>query len=242
MFESASPQHPHLWLDLPSLMQTLDMNAPRERQAFAELEQISPLTVFGDVDAATLLNHITSLQLRIAGAYPHIEGNVLELLPQRQTCLLVTGNRSLAEKLTKDGARVCLVGAHSPAAVELMVANLEQLEYGLRGEWGHPVRYRVTATAIDPKYSRRFVEWMRQEHGEELLQVAGCLEFRVLRQDPVTVTCEYVFTNQKAMTAYFENVAPKLREKSGQIFPAPIVQFARDESTFEVIGHHRRFL
>jgi 2-haloacid dehalogenase len=118
----------------------------------------------------------------------------------------------------------------------LMVSDLYQLHEGLCAAKGLPIRYRVTVQAEHRKIIDEFLKWIRHEHGPELLKVPGCVEYRCYRTSPTVATCEYLFTSKTALEIYYKNHAATLRERTLEVFPAPIVEFKRDESELEISG------
>ena len=118
----------------------------------------------------------------------------------------------------------------------LMVSDLFQLHEGFVQSHGHPVRYRVTATAPHAKIARHFIKWMRDEHGADLMKVPGCREFRVYRLDDCNVACEYLFNSQDDLNHYFSTYAEEMRAKGRQAFPEELLSFKRDESPLVVLG------
>lgn len=89
------------------------------------------------------------------------------------------------------------------------------------------VRYQVRASFVDAATADRFVAWMRAEHGDELLAVPGCLEYRVYRRDELAVDAEYLFTDAAALETYLDTQAPALRAKGRERFPAELADFTR---------------
>lgn len=137
------------------------------------------------------------------------------------------------------GARIALWHQDNtppPPAIPLAFADPLQLAFGLRREHGHPLRYRVTATAIHEKVAREFIKWMEIEHGPDLVACAGCLEFRVVRLDPARVSCEYIFQSRAALERYLVEDAPRLRLKGRERFPEHLMSFERHDDELVAQG------
>jgi hypothetical protein len=126
------------------------------------------------------------------------------------------------------------------AEPDLLASDLNQLEFGLTQGALAPVRYRVTATAQHSKTVREFIKWMHREHGEELLSIAGCTEFRVFQSSPTQAAAEYIFRDQDHLNHYLEHEAPKLRAKGLEYFPPELMQFARDTAPLLCGGNRRK--
>ena len=100
------------------------------------------------------------------------------------------------------------------------------------------IRYRVTAKVKNVQIAEKFVQWMSEEHGEDLLNTPGCLEYRVFEAGPLTLTCEYLFESKEALKNYYEKFAPALRKKGNDKFSEGEVEFTRDENSLIVEGYN----
>lgn len=89
------------------------------------------------------------------------------------------------------------------------------------------VLYRVTAVTQGDAVADRFVRWMIETHGPELLAQPGCLECRVYREG-ATVRCEYLFESRSSLETYLSEAAPALRAKGRAAFPETEVIFSRE--------------
>lgn len=124
--------------------------------------------------------------------------------------------------------------------VDLLATDLEHLTYQIQLAKGFPVRYQVIAATKGPETAAEFLSWMTREHGHDLLKIHGCQEFRVIKLDSLRMSCEYLFTSQKALDKYIENFAPKLREKGEQLFPESRVKFTRNQAELLALGEQRK--
>lgn len=244
-----------LLFDVDSLFYIESSRHPREHipdiNAIMELPQILRLGAFSVHDHHRLWQsqNLCGVAWRIATVTKRedlwqtlladLEDHELETF----NCLLISSNPELIRAASEHGYLTCFVAGTSPVKLiqdteaDVTVADLNQMEHGLKAMLGKPIRYRVTATAAHEKYAREFVRWMRDEHGPELLAMDGCQEFRVFRLTPTSVSCEYLFKNQQHLDQYLQHHAPMLRDKGRERFPAEIMNFQRDESIVELQGY-----
>jgi FMN phosphatase YigB (HAD superfamily) len=123
---------------------------------------------------------------------------------------------------------------------ELMASDLSQVEFGVMQMARLPVRYTVSATAQHPKTSKEFINWMRREHGSDLLKVNGCLEFRVYQRSPLVTQAEYIFRDRAALDQYLNHQAAALRQKGLEFFPPEVMLFDREIMPMVAAGVSRR--
>lgn len=134
------------------------------------------------------------------------------------------------------GIRTCFLprpGGGSARDVEmdppdLVVSDLHELVMRLQAAKDGPWRYRVRAKCADNDVARRFLNWMRYEHGNDLLRITGCIEFRVFQVDPEEIHCEYIFSSRTALDRYLNGAAAALRSKGLDLFSKDEVAFERD--------------
>lgn len=98
------------------------------------------------------------------------------------------------------------------------------------------VLYRVIVSASTKSTADRFVEWMRIEHGPDLLAERGCFDCRVYRLNPLQISCDYLFESQAALDSYLLERAPVLREKARAAFAGGRVAFSREVHRVEAAG------
>ncbi len=91
------------------------------------------------------------------------------------------------------------------------------------------VLYRVSATAQSKEAGERFYSWMLNEHGDDLLEVPGCIECRVFRKSETEFETHYLFETMQSLQNYYEKHASRLRQKGKDLFAAGEVQLHRDE-------------
>ncbi len=97
--------------------------------------------------------------------------------------------------------------------------------------------YEVLVEAQSAAVADEFVAWMREEHGQDMLAVPGCLAYRVLRRSETTVACLYDYSDRDALDGYLTHRAEAMRGKgarfSGRIQISrqivPIVAFGADD-------------
>ena len=118
---------------------------------------------------------------------------------------------------------------------DIVVSDLWQLHEALRVAKGDAVLYQVQVEAPHEKLVSRFIEWMRQEHGPDLLNVPGCLDFSVKRKDSTSLFCEYTFRSRHDLDTYYQTHAPRLRQKSQEAF-GELLKFSRVEQNLVVCG------
>ncbi len=244
-----------LLFDIDSLFYGDSSEHPREHipdiNAVMELPQILRLGAF-----STQSNHrlwqsqnLCGVAWRIAcvaqreDLWQKLQENLEDHDLDTYNCLLISSNPEMIHAAAEQGYLTCFVAGTSPAKLvqdteaDVTVADLNQMEHGLKAMLGKPIRYRVTVTAVHEKYAREFIRWMRDEHGPELLGMDGCQEFRVFKLTPTTVSCEYLFKNQHHLDKYLTHHAPGLREKGRERFPSEIMNFQRDDSVIELQGY-----
>lgn len=92
------------------------------------------------------------------------------------------------------------------------------------------VRYEVIATCANLDIRKRYIEWMKHEHADDLLKVDGCDECRVLIVADKTVRCEYLFKSEPHLSLYLTEGAPTLRLKVRERFSEQEVTFERSQA------------
>lgn len=92
------------------------------------------------------------------------------------------------------------------------------------------VRYRVMVKAASEASAKRFLDWMKREHGPEMLQIPGCREYRVFLLDKDHFDCSYLFESRAALEQYLTNDAERMRAKGKKIFPNDELSFQREVS------------
>lgn len=123
---------------------------------------------------------------------------------------------------------------------DLIVSDLYELVRMVQAAKDGPWRYRVKAVACDAAVQSRFMDWMRHEHGSDLLKITGCSEFRVFEIAPLEVHCEYIFSTQKSLDRYLNGAAMQLRAKGRELFDESELTFSRDESRLYYHGVARK--
>jgi hypothetical protein len=89
------------------------------------------------------------------------------------------------------------------------------------------IRYEVTVEASSKSQIPRFLEWMQEEHGPDMLSVNGCQECRVFRIDEKTVRCEYLFESDSSLQNYLDAGANAMRQKFLTRFSPEDLSFTR---------------
>jgi hypothetical protein len=84
----------------------------------------------------------------------------------------------------------------------------------------------------------QFIQWMREEHMQDMLGIDGCLECRVLRWEDGSVSCEYLFSTQDRLDAYLKEGAKTMREKGLKKFAGSSLSYQR--STQPMVLEKRR--
>jgi hypothetical protein len=122
---------------------------------------------------------------------------------------------------------------------DLVVSDLHDLVMRLQSAKDGPWRYRVRARCVDDDVLWRFLNWMRYEHGNDLLRITGCTEFRVFQIDATEVHCEYTFSSRAALDRYLNGAAAALRSRGRELFSEAEVTFERDTTRLVVQGVSR---
>ncbi len=138
------------------------------------------------------------------------------------------------------GIRTCFIPrpGGSPATeaeslpADLICSDLWQLAAKIAELNGAPVRYEVTAKTDTEATAADFVNWMRYEHGPELLEIRSCQQFQVVRLGPCEVRCEYVFSTEQALEEYIAGPAVELRKKGRARYTEAQVAFSRQVGGF----------
>lgn len=123
---------------------------------------------------------------------------------------------------------------------DMIVSDLFELARQFQAAKDGPWRYRVKAISCDLETHLRFMDWMRHEHGNDLLKITGCSEFRVFETAPQEAHCEYIFSTRTALDRYLNGAAAQLRAKGREIFDESEVVFSRDESRLHFHGLARK--
>mgnify|MGYP000993080610 CR=1 FL=1 len=97
-------------------------------------------------------------------------------------------------------------------------------------------RYKVRGSFAAADVADRFVAWMQEEHGAELLAAPGCMEFRVYRPSACLVDAEYLFASKSDLESYLSSQAPALRAKSRARFPETVADFTREVAPLVAAG------
>lgn len=92
------------------------------------------------------------------------------------------------------------------------------------------VRYEVTATCSSLDIRSRYIDWMKREHADDLLNVEGCEECHVWIVGEMQVRCEYLFKSEDHLNRYITHLAPDLRQKVRALFSEQEVTFVRSQS------------
>lgn len=131
--------------------------------------------------------------------------------------------------------------AASIAGVDLFVSDLNQLWLTLDSAKNHAVVYRVHAHCSNDGIASRFRRWLVDEHLNDLLSVAGCIDARLLEVEPLRFQCEYVFSSRSKLERYLNHEAHAMRSKGRTLFSESEVQFQRDQASIlaHFINRHR---
>jgi FMN phosphatase YigB (HAD superfamily) len=152
----------------------------------------------------------------------------LDLKPARELGLLTAF-------LPRPGSTDPMTGSEH---ADLVVSDLWQLCSLLQDAGKQSVTYRVSAHCNEADEATRLIQWMRNEHGKDLLAVSGCISFTTSRVRDSSVLNEYVFTSKAALDHYVRVNAPKLRARGIELFPH--VKFERDEISAQLSGERRK--
>ena len=92
------------------------------------------------------------------------------------------------------------------------------------------IRYEVIATCSSIDIRSRYIDWMKREHADDLLNVEGCEECCVWIVDESHVRCEYLFKSEELLNRYLTDLAPNLRLKVRTLFSEQEISFVRSQS------------
>ncbi len=139
--------------------------------------------------------------------------------------------------LPRPGGSEALDAERLPA--DHVVSDLWQLADLVQSWNGCPVRYEVEAQAQDSATASDFLQWMRYEHGPDLLGVRGCEQFQAVKFGELTIRCEYVFANQAALDDYLAGPATAMRQKGKDRYGDTRVRFTRKTGELASGYRHR---
>lgn len=100
------------------------------------------------------------------------------------------------------------------------------------------IRYHVQVSQFSNGLQNHFIQWMREEHMQDMLGVKGCKECRVFCEQDGSISCEYLFSSQEDLDAYIQNGAKIMREKGLKKFAGASLEFLRTTQELVLEGRH----
>ena len=91
--------------------------------------------------------------------------------------------------------------------------------------------YEVLVESDQANHIADFIEWLRLEHGPDLLKTDGCFEYRLFRLNDCQVRVEYLFQSQDHLDHYLTVDAPRLRGKGAAFFADRSMRITRNQSS-----------
>ena len=178
---------------------------------------------------ARTVEEITRVRGLTPGQWLHVSSHAAsDLKPARELGLLTAF-------LPRPGSSDPVAGSE---CAHFVVSDLWQLSSLLQDAGRQSVTYRVKATCTSNEQAARLIQWMREEHGRDLLGISGCLAFTTSSVDQTGVLNEYTFTSKEALAHYVRVSAPKLRARGLELFPD--VKFERDTTVLHLAGERRK--
>lgn len=120
------------------------------------------------------------------------------------------------------------------------VSDLFELTRIIQAAKGAPVVYRVDCETPTAAAARDFRRWVQYEHGDDLLNVPGCLSYQVTALSETASRCEYIFRNHQLLEQYFASRASVLRQKAIERFGEGTLRYTRSISELTQLVRDRR--